>query len=101
MVFCSTTCIRLAKWSIKRSYDCCEVEMLFVTGAFSVSVSSVVAFLEDVPCNFLFTVLASAMAKVSAPETAKALMIFVANGFRFANVFLRSLWRCQMLFFGF
>ena len=65
--------------------------MLFVVGAFSGFGSSVVVFLEDVPCSFLFMVLASAMAKVSAPETAKALMIFVANGFRFANEFLRSL----------
>ena len=58
---------------------------------FSGVVCSVVAFLEDAPCNFLFTVLASAMAKVSAPETAKALIILVAKGFRLANVFLRSL----------
>ena len=65
--------------------------MLFVVGAFSGVVSSGVVFLEEVPCNFLFTVLAFAIAKVSAPETAKALMIFVANGFRFANEFLRSL----------
>ena len=65
--------------------------MLFVVDGFSGLVSSVVDFLEDVPCNFLLTFFASAMTNASAPETAKALMIFVANGFRFAKVFLRSL----------
>ena len=60
--------------------------MLFVGVSVSVLEVVVSVFLEGEPCNFLFTVLALLIAKESAPETAKALIILVERGFNLLNV---------------